>query len=79
MVAMMCYSFHSLSKKFTAHHLKEMKRMLRRIDYEEMLKAEDHDIEAVKALREKLVEISSLLSTDFVHSNVDIPGDSFKT
>lgn len=76
---MLCYTFYSLSKKFACHHLKEMKRMLRRIDYEEMLKAEEQDLEAVQAVKEKLVEISSFLSTDFVHTNANIPGDSFKT
>lgn len=77
-VAMLCYTFHSLSKKFTSYNLKEMKRMLRRIDYEEMLRAEEQNPEAVQAVREKLIEISSFLSTDFVHINTDIPGDSFK-
>lgn len=52
--------------------------MLRRIDYEKMMKAEEQDPEAVQEVRDKLIEISSFLSTDFVHINADIPGDSFK-
>lgn len=75
MLAMLSYTFHSLSKKLVKCNLKELKRILRRLDYEEMIEAEtEEDTAAIDSVKTKLSDISVIVSTDFqiIASEVDV-------
>ncbi len=72
---MLCYTFHSIAKKFVPYNVKEMKKILRKIDYEDILKIEMEEDEAdsaIKSVAAVMDEISILISREFELSDEPI-------
>lgn len=76
---MLCYVFHSLSKKLAKCNLKELKRILHRLDYEDMIVAEtEKDNQIVDSLKVKFNEISTLVSSDFQFTDGEVDVESIQ-
>lgn len=74
---MLCYVFHSLSKKLAKYNLKELKRILHRLDYEDMIVAEtEKDNQIIDSLKIKFNEISTLVSSDFQFTDGEVDVES---
>lgn len=65
---MLCSAFHSIGRQFAKSNVKELKRIMRKINLEQMLKAEsegDDKQEAIENINASINEIGSLISNDF--------------
>lgn len=69
MLAMIHCTFHSLGKQLKKLNSNELKRIIRRLDYVDMMEVEmETNDDAALALKTKLNETGVLVSSDFTFS-----------